>query len=654
MTLLGRINFIEAGRLPVAHCVVALIVSWLLGAAALQAVAAPVNPIGESANQSIRVQLLGGLSETASASEIFEDWEGLAGDDRVAGLSEGYVKGATWLRLTLQRDGGLPSRWWLVLSNPLLDRIDVYVRNRAGDIQHLMGGEEVPSDRLAAATVLPSFPLNLSEGESRVLVRIETRNSLAFRIALRDEEAMSRHEQRQLFQGGLIAGTHLLAAIAGFAIGWILRERLWFLYASFVSLSGLILLFLLGLPALTPLRALPGLGDKVHGVALILGVAAVIEFSARLSRVHLDHPRAYRGLALTAWAISLPACLCVLAGFFAETILNVQVLVLVVVPLILVGLWRQWRRGIDSAGYYLIGVGTYLVVSDLRALRNLGVLPSAWWTEGLQEMSSIGYLLVLAVGIASHSARALAEREVLETELNSERLARTSERDFLAMLSHELRTPLATIEASARVLRDVTALDPASRLLRHDKIERAVARLRDLFDRILASDRVRTDWRLANVGEHDLRDVLADALEAVGADRSPMNIVVTGAQVSARVPCDRNLLSIAIGNLVANALAYGPALSGIEIRLHPCPRGWRVEVADSGESIALDEREALFSPYVRGSRTGTIAGAGLGLFIVRRIARLHRGEAGLDVRADGTGNVFWIEVPGLTGSFAML
>jgi len=117
------------------------------------------------------------------------------------------------------------------------------------------------------------------------------------------------------------------------------------------------------------------------------------------------------------------------------------------IPVLLGLLWRQWRQGVDAAGFFLVGVGAYVAMSLIRVLRNLGVFPSAWWTEGLREMMSIAYLSVLAFGIATQSAKALARREALEGELIAERTARRAERDFVAMLSHELRTPLATIEA---------------------------------------------------------------------------------------------------------------------------------------------------------------------------------------------------------------
>jgi len=105
------------------------------------------------------------------------------------------------------------------------------------------------------------------------------------------------------------------------------------------------------------------------------------------------------------------------------------------------------------------------------------------------------------------------------------------------------------------------------------------------------------------------------------------------------VTADRGLIGIALGNLIGNALAYGPRDRPVLLEVSLVAHGWRVSVHDFGAPIPPAEREALFAPYVRGIRATATPGAGLGLFIVMRIARLHGGNAGLDCPAGG-GNRF--------------
>ena len=541
------------------------------------ALSAPVTKLGNQANLAPTVQLLEAVGESESAAALFSRWNTLSGSTRSNGLSEGFSRHVIWARLTLDRPMSVSENWWLVLSNPLLDHVDVYLQRSDGSVSLLSTGEEIHVSDAAAPTLLPTVPLRLEPGENRILIRLQARNAIATRIAIRNDRAMLWFEHLQLFQGGLIAGTHLFAALAGFVVALAIRDKVWVLFSVFVLVSGLSLLSLLGLPGWMGLRSIPGVTDKLHGVMLVVSMAAVCDFVVRLAGPELRARQLFRWGVGLGWLICIPASLSILAGYFSETILKFQFVILAVAPVVLAALWRQWRQGVEAAGYFLAGVGAYACMSLVRVLRNLGVLPSAWWTEGLHEMMSIAYLSVLAFGIATRSAKALAQRESLEAELAGERAARQSERDFLAMLSHELRTPLATIEASARLLRDVPSLDSAAREVRHGKIERSVGRLRELFDRMLASERVRTDWEPINVRDIDLVSLAGQVRDLAISDR-PGSIVqvVPPLAGKALVKADGALLRVALENLVGNALTYGPLGGAIQIEIRAVELGWRV------------------------------------------------------------------------------
>jgi len=121
-------------------------------------------------------------------------------------------------------------------------------------------------------------------------------------------------EHLQLFQLGFLAGTHLIAVLAGLVIALAGGERVWILYSVFATLSGLTLLFLVGLPGWLGGKSFPGLADTLQGVLLVLSVAAVIDFVARLTRTHRDYPRLYLFVTRAGWLLAVPASLCILAG----------------------------------------------------------------------------------------------------------------------------------------------------------------------------------------------------------------------------------------------------------------------------------------------------------------------------------------------------
>jgi signal transduction histidine kinase len=102
------------------------------------------------------------------------------------------------------------------------------------------------------------------------------------------------------------------------------------------------------------------------------------------------------------------------------------------------------------------------------------------------------------------------------------------------------------------------------------------------------------------------------------------------------------LLRRLIRNLLENARRHGAP--PVELRVMRTPQGAEIRVSDQGSGVPEAQRERVFEPFFRipGSREAT--GAGLGLALVRQIARRHGGEARCMAR-DGGGSVFVVELP---------
>jgi signal transduction histidine kinase len=181
---------------------------------------------------------------------------------------------------------------------------------------------------------------------------------------------------------------------------------------------------------------------------------------------------------------------------------------------------------------------------------------------------------------------------------------------LLANVSHELRTPLARLRLTAELLKEVA--DPK----RKADLEKDVTEIDALIEQILLSSRLDA-VRDLNVRE----DIDLLALAAEECTRCA-EIDIMGEPVIVRG--DPTLLRRMIRNLVENAQKHGSA--PIEVRVHPQGRDAVLTVSDSGDGIPTAERERVFAPFYRprGTRSG---GSGLGLALVRQIARQHGGEA---------------------------
>ncbi len=109
---------------------------------------------------------------------------------------------------------------------------------------------------------------------------------------------------------------------------------------------------------------------------------------------------------------------------------------------------------------------------------------------------------------------------------------------------------------------------------------------------------------------------------------------------------DRDLIALAVYNLVENALKFTSGGEAVEVRALEDGKTIVIEVADSGPGIPSDELSKIFEELYRGANARGIEGSGLGLALVQRIVNLHGGQ--IDVRSqqdDPRGTVFTVRLP---------
>jgi len=240
------------------------------------------------------------------------------------------------------------------------------------------------------------------------------------------------------------------------------------------------------------------------------------------------------------------------------------------------------------------------------------------------------------------AAARLAEsnRELRRTQASlrrSERLAALGQ--LTAGLAHELRNPLGTIRASAEMLRK-----PAAKS-RPEVMDEMAGNIRAEVDRMNALVASFLDFAKPlqlHTAEADLRDVFADVQrdQAELAQSREIRVICKGAETPVLFRFDRDLLRLALSNLLQNAIQASGAGKTVELETVPGRDEITIFVRDEGEGIAPAQRESIFNPFF----TTKPKGVGLGLALVAKIVDEHGGR--IHVQSDlGRGTAFEVILP---------
>src|SRR4051794_1142788 len=235
-------------------------------------------------------------------------------------------------------------------------------------------------------------------------------------------------------------------------------------------------------------------------------------------------------------------------------------------------------------------------------------------------------------------AAANAELEALNERLQQ---GAQDQAQFLAVTAHELRTPVGVLGGSAETLsKHWDRLEGEDRAELFEAMAASTGRLRRLLADLLTASRLQSSALAMRPETTRIRDVVADATMTVRRTHPEAEIVVD-IPAGLTVTVDRDRLTQAVDNLLSNALRHGKppvtvtAVGGsteVEIR-----------VSDQGGGVPDAVAPRLFERFATGLSKG---GTGLGLFIVRELARAHGGDARYEAPSpDSPAGAFVIVLP---------
>ena len=219
-------------------------------------------------------------------------------------------------------------------------------------------------------------------------------------------------------------------------------------------------------------------------------------------------------------------------------------------------------------------------------------------------------------------------------------------RDFVANISHELKTPIASVSLLAEAL-DQAADEPEQVRRFAGRLSVEASRLAHITSEVIELSRLQARDALRPDVLVDIDDVVAAAVDQnrVVAASKRVDVAVRSS-TKAKVYGDRDLMVVAVHNLVANAIAYSNEGGRVGVGAKVVGDTVEIAVTDQGIGMESDELDRVFERFYRvdQARSRNTGGSGLGLSIVKHTVQNHGG----DVRAwsqPGRGSTFMIRLP---------
>jgi len=319
-------------------------------------------------------------------------------------------------------------------------------------------------------------------------------------------------------------------------------------------------------------------------------------------------------------------------------------------------------------GVLLISVSTDSILANLEYMRNaalvlqifgavllfaVSVFLSVRLTNPLKNMASSiaeiqnGYGTSDGELMIKDSSETVQISEKFNKLYSRMKMLDDSRQEFVSNVSHELKTPLTSMKVLADSLNgqeDVPVelyrefmLDIGNEIERENKI------INDLLS-LVKMDKSASDLNITSVNINEMLDLILKRLKPI-AEKQHVDLVLESFRpVTAEI--DEVKLTLAITNLVENAIKYNKEDGWVHVSLNADYQYFYLKVEDSGIGIPEDSLEHIYERFYRvdKSHSREIGGTGLGLAITRNAILMHRGAIKV-FSTEGEGTLFTVRIP---------
>ena len=572
-------------------------------------------------------------------------------------LNAGYNSPVVWLRFKVPQPTSGNEPVWLLGDPPFLDSVVLYQEDEASGVWLAQrSGDHVPA-RFKPALRQHLFKLETGKW---ALLRIQTTSAMQFwGDIFPTSQTLGAQLAANEITMGLYFGATTALLLAIWAAAGIFRTYNLYALAALGTFSAIHVFNVRGYANLWMPESWTVWSSHAVGIGAF-GMAATVAWQIReqLTR-DTQYLRTDRAL-LVLIAINVLGIVSVPLGFYGTVAwVNLASLVssdIVAATLCLIAIRKRQRRtqhALLLTAYLAHLVGSMPTTAVLIGLIHWKLdITSIWqfqtfiFTALIAGAVFVGLVLrfrqsekskdkaIASLARSEHELEDKIEQRTRELSLaqirlkhalESERELRCEQRQFFQMISHEFRTPLAVVDSAAAEQQSFPSSELSTQTDRAKQIRRACRRLSSLVDSCLISERLDSAGFALHVAPANVLAMLEHAAQLVHwSPRHRLHLFMESAPTE--WVCDETLVRIALSNLVDNAVKHASE-GEIFVAARKNEAGLlEISVADEGSGMSLEVMSRIFQQFEQGNRTDQNKGFGLGLWVSRRVARLHGGD----------------------------
>ena len=558
---------------------------------------------------------IGDHPQTAQAA----DWKTYSGP-----LSLGYGSQPVWLKLSVSPVPGLsPEQPIEIDVRPgYLDQIDLY-DPLTSPTSHKTVGDQFSWSNNARPSFNYNFAVPVGSAPRELLLRVKTNSNRLIDITALPPGEIIPWERAVLTQSNLIIFSLLFFFAWALYNGLIYRD---FLFGGFAVLQLAALFYgvcLLGfvhvyLPDWLSTRTQEGLTS----LSMISYSIVYIWFYKTLISSYPIKPWATYLLRILFAAIVPIIAIYFIGTPWISFLLNSYITLATCIALLLICFWGiAWKNQPENpyllsrkvlTSYLLILLAAnllYLTPSNLNASSVLGVYGSTI-IDALNGLLLTIILHVRSRNIAKHHQQRIAAEAM---RLENEKKQRALQSEFMDMLAHELKTPLSIISLA------LDSQTPSEKL--KNLATTAVISMKDVIARCIQATRL-TDHNLnPSIQLIDLNRVVPHIINK----RPESHRVTLHSPGPVFVLADKDLLVVAVNNLLDNAIKYGSNTVDIELIEPDTTDMAQIAIYNDVGSAGIPDPDRVFHKYYRSPKAHNHTGSGLGLYLSKALTELQQG-----------------------------